>query len=104
MIKAIKTITAIEGIISLSENIGREPEFRKDVYNDVIGDITIDTAKAFDTRMWETGIERKSIEGEWIIVEQYKSKEEAEKKHKKWVELMKSTPKMELEDINLWNL
>lgn len=103
----VKRINAIEGGLSTFEAVanniirGYEPEFRKDVFSDVIGDITIDTVKAFDTGMWETGIERKNIEGKWVIVEQYESREDAQKGHDNWVELMRKTPKVKLEDINL---
>lgn len=107
----VKRIDKTAGILStlkvLRDSINNpEPQlkFRESALNEKVGDITIDTVKAFDTEMWETGIERMSIEGKWIIVEQYETKEQAAEGHNKWVELMKEKPKMKLKDINLWNL
>ena len=99
----VKKISVIEGVLSTLQAI-EEPEFREFSKNDVIGDITIDTVKAFDIGMFETGIKRMSIEGKWIIVEQYKDRKEAQKGHNKWVELMRKNSKVELKDINLWNI
>lgn len=105
----VKKINVFEGLLCLLEQerdcaLGIEPKFRKDVFNDAIKNITIDTAKAFDTKMWETGIKRDSVERKWVIVKQYKNRAEAKRGHKKWVELMKKTPRMELKDINVWDL
>ena len=71
---------------------------------DRVVDITIDSCLASDTRLWETGIKRPSIEGKWVIVEQYKDKPHAEEGHKKWVKLMKESPDFPLEDIDQWSL
>ena len=73
-------------------------------FNKKIGDITVDTVCAPDSGLWETGIERLGIEGKWIIVEQYPNRDEAEKGHSKWVELMTSQPDAPLKDIDLWSL
>ena len=55
---------------------------------------TIDTCLPSDTNTWETGIKAKNIDSEnWVIVEQYKSKEEAGKGHNKWIKFMKTKPK-----------
>jgi hypothetical protein len=97
--KAIKTIDPIKGVLSTFEQIGKPNKFRNEALNTVIGNITVDTVIAFDTHMWETGIER---EGKWTIVEQYNNKEEAVKGHNKWVGKIKKNPKIELEDINVW--
>ena len=106
----VKRINPFEGAAMTMSRIyesvitGKELEHRKDVFNDVIGDITIDTCKGFDIGMWETGIERKSIEGKWIIVEQYTNREKAEAGHKVWVDKLTKNPNIELTDIDLWGL
>ena len=66
--------------------------------------ITIDTALASDTNIWETGVKRLDIEGKWVIVEQYPNEEEANTSHKKWSNLMSEYPDYPLRDIDLWNL
>ena len=81
--------------------MGQTPEL---LGRDTIGDITIDTCVAMDTDIPETGIERLNIEGKWIIVEQYKNKEEAIKGHDKWVKLMTEYPDFPLKDIDMWSL
>jgi len=78
--------------------------FRRDVLTNKVGDITVDTVCAFDTGIWETGIKRESIEGKWVIVEQYEDAQEARKGHQKWLELMTNQPDAKLEDIDMWNL
>ncbi len=72
---------------------------RSDVFNDVIEGVTVDTVCAFDTHIWETGIEQN---GSWTIVEQYRDRKEAEEGHKKWVSKIKDNPKQELKDIHVW--
>ena len=74
--------------------------YRKDVFRSGVGDIIIDTCKAYDTRKWETGIKK----GKWIIVQQYKNRELAEKGHNKWVEKIKNNPQLSLKDLDLWRL
>lgn len=66
--------------------------------------ITVDTCLATDTGIWETGIERKNLEGKWIIVEQYEDEESARIGHLKWVNLMKEMPDYPLKDIDMWSL
>lgn len=99
--KAIKKINPISGVFSTIEALtGQIQQNRDDRFNDEIDNINIDTVCAFDTNTWETGIKR----GEWIIVEQYITRELAEIGHKKWVAKIKKNPKIELRDINLWDL
>jgi len=66
-------------------------------------DLIIDTCAVTDSdEPYETGIEYpKYNNGEWVIVEMYNSKEEAEKGHQKWIEKMtgKNPPK-ELKDVS----
>ena len=95
----IKRIDPIIGIIKTLDIVGGNP-FRNDVFWDIIGDIIVDTCIAYDTEEWETGIKR----GEWIIVQQYKNRELAQKEHNKWVEKIKNNPQLLLKDIDLWRL
>lgn len=61
----------------------------------------IDTCYANDTSYYETGIEDSRYADVWIIVEEYETKEESIKGHKKWVKRMNSkNPPKELEDVH----
>jgi len=64
----------------------------------------IDTCLAGDTQVHETGIKRPSIEGKWVIVEQYPDEELAITGHKKWIGLMTEYPDFPLKDIDMWNI
>ena len=104
----ITSKSPIEGVVSFLPSLadmakGIQPE-RLYALVDKLDGITIDTVETPDTGYWETGIRRKSIEGKWIIVCQYRSEEEAKKGHKDWVEYMKENPTCELVDIDMWNL
>ena len=92
---------ALDFISSMPEIL--KGEHRKDVFNDKLENITIDTCFPTDTHIWETGIKREKIEGKWVIVEQYEDKTHAEKGHKKWVKLMNKRQDFPLKDINMWN-
>lgn len=72
----------------------KEKSWRKDVLNDKINGLTIDTCYCPDIDKWETGIEK----DKWIIVEEYLDKDEAIKGHKKWVAKIKKNPKMKLKE------
>lgn len=65
-------------------------EVRK-VDNTINGNYEIDTAYASDTELYETGIKFKN--NKWIIVEEYETKKQALKGHKKWVKAMDKKPK-----------
>ena len=104
-------VNPIEGALNFMSTLasGGFEEAGKDCFNDQIldnekGNITVDTVCAPDTNIWETGIERLGIEGKWVIVEQYPDREEAEKGHQKWLELMKSQSDAPLKDIDMWSL
>ena len=71
----------------------QERWWRKDAITTKIGNITIDTCFTPDTEKWETGIKR---DGNWIVVEMYKDKEEAIKGHIKWVKKIIKNPKIKL--------
>ena len=66
--------------------------------------IIVDTALPPDTNIWETGIKRKDIEGEWVIVEQYENKEHAKAGHDKWVKMMTDVPDLPIKDTDNWSL
>ena len=61
------------------------------VENTKQGDYEIDTCFCNDTNKYETGISK--LENDWIIVEEYNTKDEASIGHKKWVEFTKAEPK-----------
>lgn len=88
----MKTMGALSGITTVD---------RSDVFNDKFNNIVVDTVEAFDTHEWETGIE---IDGKWIIVEQYETREKAKSGHNEWVKTMKKNPKKKLKDVNVWSL
>ena len=107
--KKITSINPIMGALSTLEMIkdralGVDTSGRETAMHDEIGDITIDTCLPSNTGVWETGIKRESVEGEWVIVSQYESKGEAREGHGQWVKLMKEKPTAKLKDIDNWNL
>lgn len=107
--KKITSVPPIIGALSAFEMmkdaaLGKDVSGRATALTDEWDDITVDTCIPTDTGVWETGIERKSIEGKWVIVSQYENTEEAQVGHNKWVELLKKNPKSKLTDINNWNL
>ncbi len=74
---------------------------RRDAITTVVGDQTVDTCRPPDTDEWETGVQRG---GEWFIVEQYATRDEAESGHQRWVEAITATPAMELPNLDIWGL
>ena len=87
-------------VVKAIQNPEAVEESRKDVFRDNFDGITVDTVKAFDTGVWETGIEKPGLG--WVIVEQYESRDDAEAGHARWVNDMKKDPKAELSDV-LWS-
>ena len=88
------------GSISMLDNY----DVRKvDNYSDKEKGLIVDTCLVTDSEQdYETGICHPAYNnGDWIIVEMYNEKEEAQKGHNKWVKIMtsKSLPK-ELKDIS----
>jgi hypothetical protein len=69
-----------------------DTSFRKTSMTDEVGKLVVDTTNTPDMG-WETGIKKN---GEWIIVEEYKTQEQAKKGHKKWVMRVKKHPTMKL--------
>jgi hypothetical protein len=89
----------------LSNGLPSLEDSRSDVLRDEFTkngiDIVIDTCCAFDTKVWETGIDQN--DNGFKIAEQYDSKKQALIGHKKWInELMKS-PNLKITDV-LWDL
>lgn len=74
-------------------NIG--PGLRGDVVGNTIEeDYVVDTVYAGDTGLYETGVRDHNLNnGAWIIVDEYKTREEAAEGHKLWIEEMKKKPK-----------
>lgn len=60
-------------------------------YGENGSDLIVDTAYTTDTGFFETGVIDTRYTGDsdmWIIVDEYKTKPEAEKTHAKWVKLL----------------
>lgn len=71
------------------------------VKNTESDDFEVDTCYCNDTGIYETGITSKKLNDEkWIIVDEYRTKEEAKKGHAKWVKHMKTNTK-ELFDVHI---
>ena len=108
--RKITSVNPLEGALSAlsfmkDQALGMDTSGRdRGAMREELDGIVIDTCIPSDTNVWETGINRESVEGKWVIVSQYESDEEAEKGHKQWVELMKEEPGCELKDIDNWNL
>lgn len=97
----VKRIDPMAGVLSTTRAIATgNNEHRRDVFREETDEYTVDTCVGFDTGMWETGI--KPQNGDWVIVEQYASRDEAKTGHDKWVQIMRENPNRELKDINLW--
>lgn len=104
-----KKVTSEHPIVGALSFLSSLPEMmanshKQDVFTDEFDGVTVDTCCPTDTRVWETGILRENIEGKWVIVSQYNSREEAEQKHKEWVAYLKENPTCGLKDIDCWNL
>uniref|UniRef100_A0A6M3KJG0 Uncharacterized protein n=1 Tax=viral metagenome TaxID=1070528 RepID=A0A6M3KJG0_9ZZZZ len=95
-------VGALSFLSSMSEAM--TDSYRKDAFTDEFEGVVVDTCCPPDTHIWETGILRGNIEGKWVIVGQYESREEAETEHKKWVTYLKENPVCNLKDIDMWNL
>ena len=83
-------------------NMSFDREQRK-IANDIINEVIIDTCLVTDNPSYpyETGICSKFYNnGGWIIVEQYKTKDEAELGHKKWIKEFKNGLPKQLKDIS----
>ena len=98
-----KQVNPFEGIGNFLEARLNGVKPRK-IVRTKLGDITIDTCISSDFCLPETGIRRESIEGKWIVVEQYETIDTANIGHDKWVALIKQSPTIPLHDIDLWNL
>lgn len=95
--KALMGLTNFMG--SLPEAMSGE--HRKEAMTKEIDGVVIDTVCPTDTRKWETGNEDNGKS--WVIVEQYKDKDEATTGHNKWCQLVEEG-KRDFKDINMWGL
>ena len=89
---------AKEIIGSLLKLSNSEPINRRRVDSTEVKRFFVSTVKAPDFNVYETAIQHKGLlrsinKSEWIIVEEYKTKKEAQKGHKDWVEYCKTNPK-----------
>jgi hypothetical protein len=66
--------------------------------------ISVSTTLPSDTRVWETGILRTTIEKHFVIVENYPDKQAAIIGQAKWVKMLTEMPDLPIKDIDIWNL
>ena len=84
-------LRAMGGLNTLLSNPEGVAAARRNALNDTIGGTIVDTIKAFDTGLWETGIE---VDGKpWVIVEQYPNEAAARTGHQKYVDEVKAGKK-----------
>ncbi len=100
----MKINNPIEGGLStlaeMATGCAKSAILREDMFRTELDNAIIDTCIAFDTNEWETGINRG---GDWIIVEQYSTRDKAKKGHNKWLKKLKTNPDIKLKCLNLWN-
>lgn len=101
-----KKVDPMTGLMSFfrtmaSGNLGPHDQITAKLHNETV---IVDSSLPSDTEIWETGINRLNIEGEWVIVEQYEDKTQAIKGHNKWVNKMEKSPELPLKDIDMWSL
>jgi len=93
------------GFNFIDTDFGFEPyeERKVDNFKDEKTGLTVDTCTVPDTdHPFETGIKHPNYnDGNWVIVEEYDSKEEAQKGHDKWVKTMTAeTLPSEIKDVS----
>jgi hypothetical protein len=96
------TAKSLVGAVKFLSRLDKVEQLRKDMFRLEEKGWVVDTCQAADTEKWETGIFQNGLGGDCLIVEQYGSREEAEKGHERWVSLMRKNPKQELPDLNVW--
>ena len=80
-----ETLDTLAKSITGYENPYREN--KDDVLRYEANNLIIDTCIAYDTDLWETGLNDSRYYDNWIIIEQYQDKEEAKIGHDKWVKI-----------------
>ena len=75
---------------------------RKDIFRDEFDGVIVDTVCTPDTGKWETGIQRDK--GNWVIAQQYETRDLAKQGHDEWVRRLRENPKLEIEDVDVWNI
>ena len=98
------TVKSLVGAFKFLTRLEKVEQFREDVFRLEEKGWVVDTCESSDTEKWETGIFPNGLEEHCLIVEQYASREEAEKGHERWVSLMRENPKRELPDLNVWEM
>lgn len=98
--KFIKRVDPLTGMSATFKAIN-DQSFRNDLFRTEEEAFIVDTVCTPDTETWETAI---STDGNksFIPVEQYDSRESAEKGHQKWVESMTADPNQKLTEIVVW--
>jgi hypothetical protein len=92
---------SLSGLLISMDRICDSYLYRREAINTVGDDFTVDTVMSPGTFIWETGIMSKKFnKNDWVIVDEYKTKKQAEKKHLRWVKYMENNPQ-ELTDINI---
>ena len=74
-------VSPLEGIFNFLGALASGVTGPKEQITERLEDIIVDTSLPSDTYIWETGVKRKNIEGEWVIVEQYPDKNHAQEKN-----------------------
>lgn len=92
---------SLSGLLMSINRMTNGEKFRDVAITTKNSDFTVDTVFAPDTYIWETGISANTFnDGDWIIVDEYKTKKEAKIGHQKWVKYMETNPK-KLIDIHI---
>ena len=104
LVGAVKFLSRLDKVeqFKFLSRLDKVEQLRKDMFRLEEKGWVVDTCQAADTEKWETGIFQNGLGGDCLIVEQYGSREEAEKGHERWVSLMRKNPKQELPDLNVW--
>ena len=67
-----------------------QPREERIVDNTKIDEYTVDTCYCNDTNKYETAI--KKYDNEWVVLEEYDTKEQSQYGHNKWIEFAKTKP------------
>lgn len=88
------------GLFDFLQDFGNHEDRKVDRYHE--GDLFVDTCAVSDsTKPFETGIEHPGYNnGNMVIVELYDTKEEAQKGHDKWLDLMLNNPPTVLHNVS----
>lgn len=95
-------MSGLECLKSLALGTGMASNYEERlVANDVLpnGGI-IDTCFVDDTRCFETALKDERYYGGWIIISEYRTRDEAEKDHAEWVKVFTDDPPATIIDVH----